>query len=101
MIPLTMDRDIESALAQCGRDRVMHREGSDGVSIAIRYDLPGPAVSPDGVERYLVRKAATIDEAGRDAASAFAVHLRTEARKAIEWAERIERSLARGAEVAS
>ena len=88
-----MKRDIEDALAACGRERVFVREGSDGVAIAIRYDLLGPAVAPDGVERFLVRKAPTIDEAGREAARAFATHLRSEARKAIEWAERIERVL--------
>ena len=98
MIPLTMNPQVESALHQCGRDRVMHREGKDGIAIAIRYDMPSAAASPDGIERYLVRKANTIDEAGREAATAFAAHLRTEGRKAIEWADRIERSLARGAE---
>jgi hypothetical protein len=95
-----VNRYVESALAACGRDRVMHREEHNNVAIAIRYDLPGPAVSPDGTERYLVRKASTIDEAGREAARSFATHLRAEARKAIEWAERIERVLAREAEEA-
>jgi len=94
-----MTSHVEEAIAQCGRDRVMHREGKDGVAIAIRYDMPLSAASPDGIERHLVRKAATIDEAGREAASAFAAHLRARARETIEWAERIERSLARGAEV--
>ena len=92
---------IEDALYQCGRERVMYREGRDGVAVAIRYDMPTPAGSPDGIERFLSRMAPTFDEAGREAAAAFAVHLRTEARKAVEWAERIERSLARGAEASS
>jgi hypothetical protein len=93
-----MNPRVEDALAQCGRDRVLHREGRDGVAIAIRYDVPGGAASPDGVERYLVRNAATLDEAGRQAAAAFATHLRTKAREIGEWAERIERTLAREAE---
>ncbi len=96
-----MQPHVEDALAQCGRDRVMHREGGDGVAIAIRYDMPSGAASPDGIERYLVRKAPTIDEAGREAAAAFAAHLRARAREVTEWAERIERSLSRDAGASS
>ena len=90
-----MKSHIEDALAQCGRERVLHRDGVDP-SIAIRYDMPSGASSPDGIERHLVRKGATLDEAGHAAATAFALHLRARARETIEWAERIERSLARG-----
>ena len=90
-----MKPHIESALYHCGRDRVMHREGRDGTAIAIRYDMPSGALSPDGIERYLVRKADSIDEAGREAATAFAAHLRARAKETIEWADRIERALAR------
>ena len=96
-----MRSSIEDALAQCGRDRVMHREDSDSVAVAIRYDIPSGAASPDGVERYLVRNGATLDEAGREVAAAFAAHLRIRARETIEWAERIERSIARDAKVMS
>jgi len=87
---------VESALAQCGRDRVGYFEGRDGVSIAIRYDMPSGCASPDGIEKFLVRKALTIDEAGHAAATAFAAHLRARARETLEWAERIERSLSLG-----
>lgn len=88
-----MNRHIEDALAQCGRERVMHREGSDGVAVAIRYDMPSGAASPDGIERFLARSGATLDEAGRAAATAFAEHLRAKAREIVEWADRIERAL--------
>jgi len=96
-----MKRHIEDALAQCGRDRVMQREGGNGISVAIRYDLPSGAASPDGVERFLVRSGTTLDEAGRAAASAFAVHLRSRARETIEWADRIDHALARGLDAAT
>lgn len=96
-IPMSMNPSVESALMQCGRERVMYREGRDGVSVAIRYDMPVAAASPDGIERFLSRMAPTIDEAGREAATAFATHIRARAREAIEWADRIERALARGA----
>ncbi len=95
MIPLTMNRHVEDALAACGRDRVMHREDKEGIAIAIRYDVPSSAAAPDGVEKFLVRKAGTIDDAGREAARAFAAHLRARARETTEWADRIERALAR------
>ena len=88
-----MNQHIEDALAQCGRDRVMHREGRDGVSVAIRYDMPSGAASPDGIERFLARSGATLDDAGRQAATAFAAHLRAKAREIVEWADRIEHAL--------
>jgi hypothetical protein len=90
---IPMNRHVEDALYHCGRDRVLHREGRDGTAIAIRYDMPSGAASPDGVERYLVRNGATLDEAGREAATAFAAHLRARAREIGEWADRIERPL--------
>lgn len=93
-----MKRHIEAALWACGRDRVLHRDGLGDAEIAIRYDMPNLAVSPDGTERFLVRKATTFDEAGKQAAVAFATHLRTRAKEAIEWAERIEQALSRGEE---
>jgi hypothetical protein len=89
-----MDRHVEAALYHCGRDRVLHREGRDGTAVAIRYDMPSGAASPDGVERFLVRNGATLDEAGREAAAAFAAHLRSRSKEIGEWADRIERALA-------
>jgi hypothetical protein len=96
-----VNRHVEDALFQCGRDGVLQREGRDGNAIAIRYDMPSGAASPDGIERFLVRKADTLDEAGRQAAAAFAAHLRARARETTEWADRIEGALSRGAEGAS
>lgn len=96
---VNMKSHIEEALLQCGRDRVMFRDGRDGVAVAIRYDMPNPASPSDGIEKFLSRMAPTFDEAGHEAATAFATHLRTRAREAIEWAERIERALARGRRV--
>jgi len=91
----SMDARVEGALAACGRDRVLHRDGA-APSVAIRYDVPSGASSPDGVQRFLVRDGATLDDAGRQAATAFAAHLRVRAREIVEWADRIERALLRG-----
>lgn len=94
-----MNRHVEAALWACGRDRILHREGFGDAEIAIRYDIPSPAVAVDGTQRFLVRRATSLDEAGKQAAVAFAAHLRARAKEAIEWAERIDRALSRDVEI--
>lgn len=80
---------IEEALAACGRDRVMQRtQGSP--SVAIRWDVNGKVTSQEGTERFLVRDGATLDEAGKEAATAFAARIREQAKELAAWADRIE-----------
>ena len=93
-----MKANIENALLLCGRERVMHREGRDpNASVAIRWD---PSVrnvtAADGTERFLVRSGDDLDEAGEQAARAFAARIREVARDLGEWADRIERALDTG-----
>lgn len=89
---------VEDALAACGRERVLHRDDSHGPSIAIRYDIDARVTSADGTERFLVRNANTLDEAGFAAARDFALRVREQAKAMDEWADRIERSLKNRAE---
>lgn len=91
-----MKSHIEDALHQCGRDRIMHREFGGPPSVAIRYDGPPRITSPEGTESYLVRKGATVDEAGEAAARAFAERIVEEAKRLTAWADRIVRALERG-----
>jgi hypothetical protein len=88
-----MKRNIEDALAACGRDRVMQREFGAKPSIAIRFDPERRVVAADGTASFLVREADTLDEAGALAAAAFAARLREIATDLVAQAERIERAL--------
>ena len=91
-----MKRNIEDALSACGRDRVMHREFSGRPAVAIRWDQDLwnlKANSPDSTEKFLVKEADTLDEAGKMAAEAFAIRLREIAKAYTTWADRIEQAL--------
>ena len=88
----------EDALAACGRSRVLQRE-TPKPSVAIRLDVDRwdlPVASTDGTTKFLVRDGATLDEAGRAAARAFAERCRDIARGYTERATAIERALERG-----
>ena len=88
-----LDREAGDLVRSALRSGINSTDIVQAFMVAVERNCPC-AASPDGIERYLVRKAETIDEAGREAVAAFASHLRSRARETIEWAERIERSLA-------
>lgn len=90
-----MKPHIEDALALCGRDRVMHREfGDQRPAVAIRWDEVR-ITAPDE-QRFLVREADTLDEAGAAAARAYADRLAEMGRALQEQAGRIRGTLGRG-----
>lgn len=78
---------VDSALQECGRHRVHHRDHPPG--IAIRWQPQ--QVPPD--EQWIVSDGDDYSTAGHRAAKEFANRLAAEANRLQAWAERIRRQL--------
>ena len=81
-------KNVLDALGQCGRDRSFFNDGTPA-SVALRWLS---ADTPDG-DKWIVGKGTTHDEAGFDAACAFASKLREHGERLIAWADRIGAAL--------